>query len=140
MSIVIEIRRSGEPFEAAELERAAARRALLFATERLIWTLPNATDPITLNITPNEIWTDDPRSTGSGELSFLKDFAKELRAEVYCEGEPLTDDSAVAHQQPGAPVNTILAALAVVLTAPFLLVWAIIRLPWVLWQIKRGTK
>jgi hypothetical protein len=50
-------------------------------------------------------------------LIFLKDLAKELRAEVCCEGEPLIDDSTVA----AAPYKAILGLLFVVLTAPFLL-------------------
>ena len=136
MSIVIAIRRSGRPFEAAELERvAAARGDLTFASDHLTWIRPNTADPITLNITSDEIWTDDPRSTTVGELTFLKDLAKELRAEVYCEGEPMTDPAVTP-----TPAKTTLGVLVVVVTAPVLLAWAIIRLPWVIWQIKRRSK
>jgi hypothetical protein len=141
MSIVVAIRRSGQPFEAAELERvAAAHRDLSLTTSHLTWIGPSKEDPITLNITPDEIWTDDPRSTVGGALDFLRSLAKELRGEVYCEGEPLADEGTLETQQSATPAKTFLGVLGVMLAAPFLLVWVIIRLPWVLWQIKRRTK
>ncbi len=78
-------------------------------------------------------------TTGEG-LDFLKHLAKTLGAAVYCEGEPLADTSWIADQPAVTLAKTALGMLVVVLTAPFLFVWAIIRLPWVLWQITRGTK
>lgn len=107
-----------------------------FANDHLSWIGPHRQDPITLNITPDEIWTDDPRSRTAEELKSLKDLAKELGGEVYCEGEPLTDASAGASSRG----KTALGLLIAVLAAPFLFLWAIIRLPWVIWQIKRGAK
>ncbi len=119
---------------------ASSQQGLSFAGDRLNWTSPGTSASITFNVTPDEIWTDAPNmATGEG-LDFLKHLAKTLGAAVYCEGEPLADPPSIAGQPAVTPAKTALGLLLVVLTAPFLLVWAIIRLPWVLWQIKRGTK
>jgi len=141
MSVVIEIRRPGAPFDAAELDRAAAsQQGLSFAGDQLNWTSPGTGTSITLNVTPDEIWTDAPNMTTGEGLDFLKHLAKTLGAAVYCEGEPLTDLSSITDQVAVTPAKTALGLLFVVLAAPFLFVWVIIRLPWALWHIKRGTK
>ena len=137
MSIVIALRRRGQPFEAAELEWvAAARPGLSLSADHLTWVQPSGVEPFTLNITTDELWTDDPRFTTVEHLDVLRGLAKDLRAEVYCEGEPLTDIATA----PSAPGKTMLGLLFVVIAAPFIFAWFIITLPWVLWRIKRGVK
>ena len=90
MSVVIEIRRPGAPFEAAELERVAtSQQGLSFAGDQLNWTSPGTGANIALNVTSDEIWTDAPSMTTGEGLDVLKHLAKTLGAAVYCEGEPL---------------------------------------------------
>lgn len=138
MSYVLSIRRaeSASAFSRAELERAAAlHEGLSLQGDVLVWNSPRSPLTLTLNVTPRELWTDNARSASTPEATrLLADLAATLDAELIDEaGEPI---SAVPNESSsGSTLGTVLGGVLAVVSLPFVVLLALVRLPWVLWKL-----
>ncbi|HRE12689.1 MAG TPA: hypothetical protein PLD37_00675 [Usitatibacteraceae bacterium] len=143
MSYVLSIRRAeiAEPFSSSELEHAVAvHPGLVLEGQRLSWSSPKSQAKLTLNVSPRELWTDGLTPQNSAEQTrFLADLARTLDAQLVGEeGEvlfPEPEESAL-----GSAAKSAAGGVLTVLALPFVLVFALVRLPWVLWKLRDRLK
>jgi hypothetical protein len=144
MSYVVSIRREegSGPFSSADLEEASKLPGFSLDGEFLIWTNPTSHHALTMNITPEEIWTDDPVVRSREVIIILRSLAMTLGAGIYGEeGEDLSEAAqAAAAAQPASRSAVALGLAGTVFLAPFVVLLALVRLPWVLWKIMRASK
>lgn len=138
MSYVLSIRRAESPsaFSRAELERAAAlHEGLSLQGNVLVWNSPRSSLTLTLNVTPRELWTDDARSASTPEaMRLLADLAASLDAALVDEaGEQLSVEA--NDSSSGSTLGTVLGGVLALVSLPFVVLLALVRLPWVLWKL-----
>jgi hypothetical protein len=142
MSVVVTIRRTGpHPLTRSEIEQALEASPDFEGEKGASWRLVGTEGGagLHLNVENDEAWTD-----GSGEwladaaLAKLRSLAIVLEARLLGEeGEDITSASPeVSTERVGKLSATLGAVLAVVLL-PLLALFALIRLPWVLWRVTR---
>jgi hypothetical protein len=145
MSIVVAIRRPGaRPLSRSEIERALETSSDFERDDDGGWRLIDASaeHELYLNVEVDEAWTDGSREwLSDAALGKLRVLAAVLEARVLGEeGEDITlAKPSVAEAAPesvGKSVTVMAATLAIVVF-PFLLVFAVLRLPLVLWRITR---
>lgn len=144
MSIVLTVRRSSvaPPLTRSEIEQVLSSSQSFSGDEIGGWRLvgvPSANE-LFLNVDEDEAWTDGGREWCSEPaLAELRALAGLLNARVFGEeGEDITEatptDDDLPTEHVGKPAIVIAAILAVIL-APFILLLAVLRLPWVLWRL-----
>ncbi len=126
----------------AEIERALSASP---AFERVddAWRLVDspADAELFLNVEDSEIWTDGSRHwLEASALRTLRQLAATLEARMRVEEDDITDERPASVSEAGevsSKPTAVVAAVFAVILAPFLIVVAVLRLPWVLWRITR---
>jgi hypothetical protein len=143
MSYVVSIKRKdgSGPFTSPELQRAAELHPeFSLEGELLTWTDPSSQHTLTMNVTPDEIWTDHPAVRSNEVIVVLCALAKTLGANVYDEEGQDLSEAAAGVEHPVSRTAAALGLAGTVVLAPFILLMALVRLPWVLWKIMRASK
>jgi hypothetical protein len=138
VSYVLSIRRaeSASAFSPSELERVAAlHEGLALKGDVLVWNSSRSRLNLTLNITPRELWTDGTSAASAQEVTnFLAGLAASLDAKLVGEeGELLIAEPNESSQS--ATLKTVLGGVVALLSLPFVVLLALVRLPWVLWKL-----
>lgn len=143
MSYVVSIRRteSQPPFGSEELERVAqAHESLSVGRSVLTWSNAEGVS-VELFVAPRELRADRiPSAVIDEVLGVLRAIARELDARVVGEeGEDLTHGE-LTPSPPGSPWRVLLGGIVAVVAIPLMLLFALVRLPWVLWKARRSLK
>jgi hypothetical protein len=90
-----------------------------------------------VNVSDTKLWTDGGRGwTAERSLAKLQQIASRLDADVVGEEGELLND-VVTPAGPGTPAGFTGGAIAAILFLPFVVLLALVRLPWILWKISR---
>lgn len=144
MSNVVTIKRTGpRPLSRTEIEQALGSRQDFTRCEDGGWRLiATPSEPaLFLNVEENEAWTDGGAAwLEDPAIGELRQLAAMLDAQMLDEtGGQLTFASDSAAEAPGAAskASIALGAILTLALAPLLILFALLRLPWVLWRVAR---
>lgn len=140
MSYVLSIRRAENkpPFTREELERLArAHQSLVLDQGILSWSDGKGGN-IEFFVDERELRADRISAEVSKQaLSLFRTIAMELDAHVIGEeGEELAADETPLRSR-GSTWFVLLGGLVVVVATPFVLLLALLRMPWVLWKARK---
>jgi hypothetical protein len=104
------------------------------------WMVAPHDEELFINRDENELWTDGSRRWRSDDaLQKLRTIAERLEARVFSEE---AGEITLCEEEPGSPSSSpLMVALGLCMSAvllPLLLILALLRLPWILWQITRN--
>jgi hypothetical protein len=141
MSYVITIERLlGPPLTQEEMLQALSSDPDFALVESASWRWhgsPAGTE-LFINISENNLWTDGGRGwTTEDAIAKLQQLAVRLNSRVVGEeGEDLTEASVPA--KGGSAAAAGVGVLLTLLLLPFVLLFAIVRLPWFLWKVTKS--
>jgi hypothetical protein len=140
VSYVITVERpSGTPLTEGEMLEVLSNDPDFVRVESASWQWRNSPQGIELfiNLSENNLWTDGGRGwTTESAIAKLQQLAARLNSRIVGEeGEDLTEVSAPAQGRTGVAAGA--GVLLTLLFLPLVLLFAIIRLPWLLWTVAR---
>ncbi|MFN3987714.1 MAG: hypothetical protein ACK4KV_19655 [Rhodocyclaceae bacterium] len=144
MSIVVTVRRPGpSPLSREEIVRALKNDPNFALDETGCWRLTGSDPVLFLNVEEDEAWTDGSSMwLSEPALGSLRGLASQLHARVFSEdNEDITLRCSFDEDTPPKTTGklaTVLGGLLSLVLLPVLLIVAVVRLPWILWQITRA--